>query len=142
MRLIFDAHLDLALFALAYNRDQTETVAQINEREAGMTDVQARGGAVASLPEMRRGGVAVCQSTVAVRADRGVRPAAGYMRTDLDFATQEVGRRGAQCEPGAFWCESLRPRHRYQRTVDRARSRVAQGIRAHRHDSRFDSYRR
>ena len=96
MRLIFDAHLDLALFALAYNRDQTETVAQINEREAVMTDVQARGGAVASLPEMRRGGVAVCQSTVAVRADREVRPAAGYMRTDLDFATQEMAYAYAQ----------------------------------------------
>lgn len=26
MRLIFDGHVDLALFALAYNRDQTEEV--------------------------------------------------------------------------------------------------------------------
>jgi len=36
MRLIFDGHLDLALFALAYNRDQTESAATINQREAGM----------------------------------------------------------------------------------------------------------
>ena len=34
MRLIFDGHLDLALFALYHNRDQTETVARINAREA------------------------------------------------------------------------------------------------------------
>ena len=34
MRLIFDGHLDLALFAPCHNRDQTETVSQINAREA------------------------------------------------------------------------------------------------------------
>ena len=68
MRLIFDGHLDLALFALAYNRDQTESAATINQREAGMTDVPERGGAAVGLPDMRRGGVAVCQSTLAVRA--------------------------------------------------------------------------
>ena len=36
MKLIFDGHLDLAVFALAYNRDQTESVAQINAREADL----------------------------------------------------------------------------------------------------------
>ena len=30
MRLVFDAHADLAWIALAYNRDLTETIAQIN----------------------------------------------------------------------------------------------------------------
>ncbi len=45
MRLIFDGHLDLALFALCHNRDQTETVVQINAREAHMTDALERGGA-------------------------------------------------------------------------------------------------
>ena len=69
MRLIFDGHLDLAIFALAYNRDQTESAAAANEREAGMTDVAERGGAAVSLPDMRRGGVVICQSTVAARAD-------------------------------------------------------------------------
>ena len=54
MRLIFDGHGDLALFALAYNRDQTEPVDQINQREAGMTDIHDRGRAANSLPEMRR----------------------------------------------------------------------------------------
>ena len=53
MRLIFDGHLDLALFALAHNRDQTESVAQINAREVGMTDALERGGATVSLPYRR-----------------------------------------------------------------------------------------
>ena len=56
MRLIFDGHLDLALFALCHNRDQTESVPQINAREAHMTDALERGGATVSLPEMRRAG--------------------------------------------------------------------------------------
>ena len=66
MRLIFDGHLDLALFALAHNRDQTESVAQINAREAHMTDALERGGATVSLPEMRRAGTAACQSPVSM----------------------------------------------------------------------------
>ena len=53
MRLIFDGHLDLALFALAYNRDQTESAATINQREAGMTDVPERRGRVPTDEEVR-----------------------------------------------------------------------------------------
>ena len=90
MRLIFDGHLDLALFALCHNRDQTESVAEINAREAHMTDALERGGATVSLPEMRRAGVAVCQSSIAVRANREVQPATGHRRIDLDYGTQRM----------------------------------------------------
>jgi microsomal dipeptidase-like Zn-dependent dipeptidase len=37
MRLILDSRLDLSWCALSYNRDITESVAQINQREASMT---------------------------------------------------------------------------------------------------------
>jgi len=43
MRLLFDSHLDLSWNALAYNRDQTETVDEINSREAGMDSAGGRG---------------------------------------------------------------------------------------------------
>ena len=56
MRPIFDGHGDLALYAISYNRDQTETVEVINRREEGMTDTFGRGRAANSLPEMRRVG--------------------------------------------------------------------------------------
>lgn len=87
MRPIFDGHLDLALYATAWNRDMTEDVATINERESGMTDDRSRGGAVVSLPEMRRGRVAICQSTVAARAcqDKQVTSC-----LDLDHRTQAI----------------------------------------------------
>ena len=96
MRLIFDGHLDLALFALCHNRDQTETVAQINAREAHMTDALERGGATVSLPEMRRAGVAVCQSSIAARANREVQPVTGHQRIDLDYGTQRMAYAWAQ----------------------------------------------
>ena len=93
MRLIFDAHGDLALYALSYNRDQTEPVAVTNQREAGMDDAFGRGCSANSLPEMRRGGVAVCQSSLAARVNSGSRPT---LRTDLDFATQRMAYANAQ----------------------------------------------
>ena len=67
VRSIFDGHLDLALFALAYNRDMTEPAAVSNQREEGMTDALERGLGAVSLPEMRQGRIAVCQSSLAAR---------------------------------------------------------------------------
>jgi membrane dipeptidase len=90
MRLIFDSHLDLSWNALSYNRDQTETLDQINRREAGMDPAGGRGHATTSLPEMRSGRVAVCLGTLLARAKRHVQPAAGHRRTDLDFGTQSI----------------------------------------------------
>ena len=93
MRLIFDGHLDLALFALAENRDQTEEVPTMNAREAGLSDAPNRGRAAVSLPEMRRARVAVCQSSLAARANREARPTS---RLDLDFGTQAIAYASAQ----------------------------------------------
>ncbi len=96
MRLIFDSHLDLSWNALAYNRDQTETVDQINSREAGMDPVGGRGHATTSLPEMRTGRVAICLGTLLARAKRHVQPATGHRRTDLDYGTQSIAYAVAQ----------------------------------------------
>ena len=90
MRLMIDAHLDLAWNALSFNRDQTETIETINRREVGMTDSAAREGACVSLPEMRQGRIGVCLATILSRAKREVQPASGHLRCDLDFGTQEI----------------------------------------------------
>ena len=95
MKLLFDGHLDLAVFGLSCNRDMTETVAQINARESHMRGF-GWGRAVVSLPEMRRGDVAVCQSTLAARANRDVQPVDGHKRCDLDFGTQTMAYASAQ----------------------------------------------
>ncbi len=91
MRLILDAHADLAWIALAYNRDLTETLAQINQREIGMKRVNGWSDATSCLPEMRRGGIAICLGTIFARTNR--RPDSSsqeYLRTDYDFGTPSL----------------------------------------------------
>jgi membrane dipeptidase len=88
--LIIDSHLDLAWNALSWNRDLTESVQQIRDREKLMRDDDARGHCTTSLPELRRAGVAVCVGTILVRAKRQVQPENGHRRIDLDVATQDI----------------------------------------------------
>ncbi len=67
MRLIFDGHLDLSWNALSWGRDITLELDELNAGERAMTDHPARGRATTTLPEMRRGAIAVCQATVLAR---------------------------------------------------------------------------
>ncbi len=64
MKLIFDAHLDLSLGAIDYNRDLRWELDAIREEEAGMTDLGGRGRGTVCFPEMRRGGVGMCVATL------------------------------------------------------------------------------
>jgi len=65
--LIVDAHLDLSMNALEWNRDLTQPVAAINAREAGLTDKPDRGKGVVSLPELRRGNIGLVVATQIAR---------------------------------------------------------------------------
>jgi membrane dipeptidase len=65
--LIFDAHLDLSMNAMEWNRDLIQTVMDIREREKGMTDKPDRRNGTVSLPEMRKGKIGVCVATLIAR---------------------------------------------------------------------------
>ena len=67
--LIFDAHLDLALNAIEWNRDLTRPLAEIRQREAHLRDKPDRGRGTVCLPEMRRARVAVCVATQLARLE-------------------------------------------------------------------------
>ena len=60
---IFDAHLDLAMNALEWNRDLTKSVYQIRESEKGMVDKPDRGKNTVSLDAMRKGNIGICVAT-------------------------------------------------------------------------------
>jgi len=60
---IIDAHLDLAMNALEWNRDYRQPVAAIRASERGMTDKVDRGNNVVAFPELRRGGVGLVVAT-------------------------------------------------------------------------------
>ncbi|MCH2570695.1 MAG: membrane dipeptidase [Planctomycetes bacterium] len=61
--LIFDAHLDIAMNAVEWNRDLTCSLEEVRNREMGMTDKLDRGKGILTLDEMRRGGIGVCIAT-------------------------------------------------------------------------------
>jgi membrane dipeptidase len=89
MPLLIDAHLDLALNALNYDRDITLSLAAMNAAEAHMDDAPFRGRGTVTLPEMRKAGIAVCIATLLARSGpRHTRPAR-YARGDLDSATRD-----------------------------------------------------
>ena len=69
--LIFDAHLDLSMNALEWNRDLTRSAAEVRRREDGMTDKVDRGNGTVTLPDMRRGRVGLCVATMIARSAPG-----------------------------------------------------------------------
>ncbi len=69
--LIFDAHLDLGMNAMEWNRDYTRPLHEIRLREQGQTDREDRGNGTVCLPEMHKGRVGIC---VATQIGRYVKP--------------------------------------------------------------------
>src|SRR5262245_918046 len=65
--LIVDAHLDLAMNAIEWNRDLTRPIEEIRAREAKLTDKPDRGKGTVCFSEMRRGGVGLCVATQIAR---------------------------------------------------------------------------
>lgn len=62
-----DAHLDLSMNALEWNRDLTLPVSEINAREKELTDKPDRGNAVVSLPALREGNIGLVVATQIAR---------------------------------------------------------------------------
>jgi membrane dipeptidase len=69
--LIVDAHLDLSMNALEWNRDLTQEISEINAREKGMNDKPDRAKATISLNELRKGNIGL---VVATQIARFVKP--------------------------------------------------------------------
>jgi membrane dipeptidase len=68
---VLDAHLDLSMNALEWNRDLTRPLSEINNREENLTDKPDRGKATVSLPELRKGNIGL---VVATQIARYVKP--------------------------------------------------------------------
>ena len=65
--LLFDAHLDLSMNALEWNRDLRSSISEINSREYRMTDKLDRGNATVSLEELRKGNIGIVVATQIAR---------------------------------------------------------------------------
>lgn len=75
-----DGHLDLAYNGLFYNRDIKKTVAEVRAWEADMIG-KGRGRNTVCLPDMRRGDIGLCFSTI------NARHATGF-KTAIDFSPE------------------------------------------------------
>lgn len=64
---IFDAHLDLAMNAMEWNRDLTWAVPEIRKSEACMIDRPDRGRNTVSFDAMRKGNIGLCMATQIAR---------------------------------------------------------------------------
>src|SRR3989441_6119467 len=84
--LIFDAHLDLSMNALEWNRDLTLPIHQIRRREQGQTDKKDRGRGTVCLPEMRRGAIGLCVATQIARYVKPDNPLPGWHSPDQAWA--------------------------------------------------------
>jgi membrane dipeptidase len=84
--LIFDAHLDLGMNALEWNRDYTRPLQEIREREQGQTDRDGRGRGTVCLPEMRKGGVGICVATLIGRHVKPSNPLRGWHSQEQAWA--------------------------------------------------------
>jgi membrane dipeptidase len=62
-----DAHLDLAMNAMEWNRDLQRPVHEIREREKGMKDKPDRGNNVVSFEELRKGNIGLVVATQIAR---------------------------------------------------------------------------
>lgn len=62
-----DAHLDLSMNAMEWNRDLRKSIQESREREQGMTDKPDRGNGVVCFPELRKGNIGLVVATQIAR---------------------------------------------------------------------------
>lgn len=64
---LIDAHLDLAMNAMEWNRDLRKSITEIRAREKGMTDKHDREKGVVSFEELRKGNIGLVVATQIAR---------------------------------------------------------------------------
>ncbi len=83
---IVDAHLDLAMNAMEWNRDYKQSIDEIRKREAGMTDKPDREKGVVCFPELRRGNVGLVVATQIARYVAPDNPLPGWRSPEQAWA--------------------------------------------------------
>ena len=84
--MIFDAHLDLSMNALDWNRDLRWPLDEIRASERHLLDRPDRGRGTVSFPEMRKGGVGICVATQIARFVKPGNPLPGWRSPEQAWA--------------------------------------------------------
>ena len=85
-----DAHLDLSMNAMEWNRDLRKSIIEIRGREKGMTDKPDREKATVSLPELRKGGIGLVVATQLGRYVAPENPLKGWHSPEQAWAQTQA----------------------------------------------------
>lgn len=85
---IFDAHLDLALNGVDWNRDLRDSVDHIRAQETalGMQDLPGRCNNTVSLPELRKANIRTCLATLLARQEPEINHSFGWKTPHACYA--------------------------------------------------------
>ena len=83
---IIDAHLDLAMNAMEWNRDLRQPLSVIRDREKGMTDKPDRGNGMVCLPALRKGNIGLVVATQIARYAGPGNPLPGWNSAEQAWA--------------------------------------------------------
>ena len=75
---IIDAHLDLSMNAIEWNRDLRMSTSEIRAMEAGMNDKPDRGNSTVSFQELKAGNIRLCVATMIARYVKPGHPLPGW----------------------------------------------------------------
>jgi membrane dipeptidase len=89
---IVDAHLDLSMNAMEWNRDLRRSIAEIREREKGMTDKPDRGKGVVNFEELRKGNIGIVVATQIARYVAADNPLPGWHSPEQAWAQTQAQR--------------------------------------------------
>lgn len=87
-----DAHLDLSMNAMEWNRDLRQPANQIRARERSMTDKPDREKATVSLPDLRRGNIGLVVATQIARYVAPDNPLPGWQSPEQAWAQTQAQR--------------------------------------------------
>lgn len=87
---IVDAHLDIAMNAIEWNRDLKKTVLEIRNRETGMTDKLDRAKGTVALPELRKGKIGLVVATQIARFVDVDNPLPGYNSPEIAWGITQA----------------------------------------------------
>lgn len=83
---IVDAHLDLSMNAMEWNRDLRKPIHEIRQREKGLSDKPDRGNSTVCFPELRKGNIGLVVATQIARYVSPENPLPGWHSPEQAWA--------------------------------------------------------
>ena len=127
MKLVFDAHLDLSLGAIDYNRDLRRELDEIRGEEADLDDLGGRGRGVVCFPEMRRGGIGLCVATLLAGCMKPGAVASGWNAPELAWSQTQGQLAWYRAMEEAGELEQIVDQASLERVLDRWEEGVSEG---------------